>query len=133
MDTLAGPQGKPWLDILASVNLTSSGYSRYSATSVNDILATQTNSSISYSKNWEGTPFSLALNMAVSQNSRDKTLAVTLPTITFNVASFNPFKRKEAVGKTRWYEKIKMSYSMKMTNSVNAKEDEIFTRRHYKR
>ena len=66
--------------------------------------------------------------MAVSQNSRDKTLAGTLPTITFNVASFNPFKRKEAVGKTRWYEKIKMSYSMKMTNSVNAKEEEIFTK-----
>ena len=101
------PKANPGSTFSASVNLTSSGYSRYSATSVNDILATQTNSSISYSKNWEGTPFSLALNMAVSQNSRDKTLAVTLPTVTFNVASFNPFTRKEAVGKTRWYEKIK--------------------------
>ena len=120
-------KANPGSTFSASVNLTSSGYSRYSATSVNDILATQTNSSISYSKNWEGTPFSLALNLAVSQNSRDKTIAVTLPTITFNVASFNPFKRKEAVGKTRWYEKIKMSYSMKMTNTVNTKENEIFT------
>ncbi|MBQ2143337.1 MAG: LPS-assembly protein LptD, partial [Alistipes sp.] len=71
---------------------------------------------------------SLSLNMSVSQNSRDKTIGVTLPTIAFNVASFNPLKRKEAVGKTRWYEKIKMSYSMKMTNSVNAKESEIFTK-----
>ena len=122
------PKANPGSTFSASVNLTSSGYSRYSATSVNDILATQTNSSISYSKNWEGTPFSLAFNMAVSQNSRDKTIAVTLPTITFNVASFNPFKRKEAVGKTRWYEKIKMSYSMKLTNTVNTKENEIFTK-----
>ena len=122
------PKANPGSTFSASVNLTSSGYSRYSATQVSDILATQTNSSISYSKNWEGTPFSLALNMAVSQNSRDKTISVTLPTITFNVASFNPFKRKEAVGKTRWYEKIKMSYSMKMTNSVNTTESEIFTK-----
>ena len=121
-------KANPGSTFSASVNLTSSGYSRYSATTVNDILATQTNSSISYSKSWEGTPFSLSLNLAVSQNSRDKTIAVTLPTITFNVASFNPFKRKEAVGKTRWYEKIKMSYSMKMTNTVNTKENEIFTR-----
>ena len=121
-------KANPGSTFSASVNLTSSGYSRYSATSVNDILATQTNSSISYSKNWEGTPFSLALNLSVSQNSRDKTIAVTLPTITFNVASFNPLKRKEAVGKTRWYEKIKMSYSMKLTNTVNTKEDEIFTK-----
>ena len=122
------PKANPGSTFSASVNLTSSGYSRYSATTVNDILATQTNSSISYSKNWEGTPFSLAFNMAVSQNSRDKTIAVTLPTITFNVASFNPFKRKEAVGKTRWYEKIKMGYSMKITNTVNTKENEIFTK-----
>lgn len=121
-------KANPGSTFSASVNLTSSGYSRYSATSVNDILATQTNSSISYSKNWEGTPFSLALNLSVSQNSRDKTIAVTMPTITFNVASFNPLKRKEAVGKTRWYEKIKMSYSMKLTNTVNTKEDEIFTK-----
>ena len=120
------PKANPGSTFSASVNLTSSGYSRYSATQIGDILATQTNSSISYSKNWEGTPFSLALNLAVSQNSRDKSISVTLPTITFNVASFNPFKRKEAVGKTRWYEKIKMSYSMKMTNTVNTKEDEIF-------
>ena len=51
------PKANPGSTFSASVNLTSSGYSRYSATSVNDILATQTNSSISYSKNWEGTPF----------------------------------------------------------------------------
>ena len=121
-------KANPGSTFSASVNLTSSGYGRYSATTVNDILATQTNSSISYSKSWEGTPFSLALNMAVSQNSRDKSISVTLPTITFNVASFNPFKRKQAVGKTRWYEKIKMSYSMKMTNTVNTKESEIFTK-----
>ena len=122
------PKANPGSTFSASVNLTSSGYSKYSATNINDILATQTNSSISYSRNWEGTPFSMTVNLSVSQNSRDKTIAVTLPTITFNVASFNPFKRKEAVGKTRWYEKIKMSYSMKMTNTVNTKENEIFTR-----
>ena len=120
-------KANPGSTFSASVNLASSGYSKYSATNVDDILATQTNSSISYSKNWEGTPFSLALNMSVSQNSKNKTIAVTLPTITFNVASFNPLKRKEAIGKTRWYEKIKMSYSMKMTNTINTTEDKVFS------
>ncbi|MBO7235037.1 MAG: LPS-assembly protein LptD, partial [Alistipes sp.] len=115
-------KANPGSTFSASVNLTSSGYSRYSATNVNDILATQTNSSISYSKNWEGTPFSLSLNMSASQNSKNKPIAVTMPTVTFNVSSFNPLKRKEAIGKARWYEKIKMSYSMKMTNSVNTTE-----------
>ena len=122
------PKANPGSTFSASVHLASSGYSRYSATTVNDILATQTNSSISYSKNWEGTPFSLSLNMSVSQNSKNKTISVTMPTIAFNVASFYPLKRKEAIGKTRWYEKIKMSYSMKMTNSVSTTEDAIFTK-----
>ena len=66
--------------------------------------------------------------MSVSQNSKNKTISVPLPTIAFNVASFYPLKRKEAIGKTRWYEKIKMSYSMKMTNSVSTTEDAIFTK-----
>ena len=57
------------------------------------MLSTQTNSSISYSKNWAGTPFSLSANMAVSQNSQNKTLSVTLPTVVFNVSRIYPFKQ----------------------------------------
>ena len=92
------------------------------------MLATQTNSSISYSKNWAGTPFSLSANMAVSQNSRDKTLSVTLPTVVFNVSRIHPFKRKERQGKERWYEKISLQYTGKLTNSVTTTENKIFTK-----
>ena len=122
------PKANPGSTFSASVNFSTSGYSRYSATSLNDILATQTNSSISYSKSWAGTPFSLSMNMAVSQNSQNSTIAVTLPTIVFNVARVYPFKRKEAVGKARWYEKISFSYSGKLTNSVSTTEKELFTK-----
>ena len=41
------PKANPGSTFSASVNLTSSGYSKYSATNLNDMLATQTNSSIS--------------------------------------------------------------------------------------
>lgn len=121
------PKANPGSTFSASVNFATSGYSKYSATTLNDILATQTNSTISYSKNWAGTPFSLSANMAISQNSQNQTISVTLPTIVFNVARFYPFKRKEAMGKARWYEKISAQYSLKMTNSITAKESEIFT------
>ena len=78
------------------MNFATSGYSKYSATNLNDILSTQTNSSIAYSKNWAGTPFSLSANMSISQNSQNKSLSVTLPTVVFNVSRFYPFKRKDA-------------------------------------
>lgn len=122
------PKANPGSTFSASVNLTTSGYSKYSATTLNDILSTQTNSSISYSKSWTGTPFSLSANMAVSQNSQNSTISLTLPTVVFNVSRIYPFKRKEALGKARWYEKISMQYTGKMTNTLSTTESELFTR-----
>ena len=122
------PKANPGSTFSASVNFATSGYSKYSATNLNDILSTQTNSSIAYSKNWAGTPFSLSANMSISQNSQNKSLSVTLPTVVFNVSRFYPFKRKEAMGKQRWYEKISLRYTGKFNNKANAKESEIFTK-----
>jgi hypothetical protein len=121
------PKANPGSTFSASVNLATSGYSKYSANTLNDILATQTNSSISYSKSWAGTPFSFSMNMAISQNSQTRALSVTFPNMVFNVARVYPFKRKEAVGKQRWYEKISFTYTGKLTNSATAQESEIFT------
>ena len=122
-------KANPGSTFSASVNFATSGYSKYSATNLNDILATQTNSSISYSKSWAGTPFSLSANMAISQNSQNQSLSITLPTVVFNVSRFYPFKRKEKTGKDRWYEKISMQYTGKMTNSVTTTESELFTKK----
>lgn len=123
------PKANPGSTFSASVNFSTSGYNRYATTNLNDMLATQTNSTISYSKNWAGTPFSLSMNMAVSQNSQQKSISVTLPNVVFNVARIYPFKRKERLGKERWYEKISMQYTAKMTNSVTSSESEIFSRK----
>ncbi len=49
------PKANPGSTFSASVNFATSGYS-YSATNLNDILSTQTNSTVSYSKNWAGSP-----------------------------------------------------------------------------
>jgi hypothetical protein len=38
-----------------------------------------------------------------------------------------PLKRKNAVGKERWYEKISMSYSGTLANSIDTKEDKLLS------
>ncbi len=86
------PKANPGSTFSASVNFATSGFGRYSASSINDILATQTNSTISYSKNWAGTPFSLSANMAVSQNSSTEKIDITLPNIVFNVSRFKTLR-----------------------------------------
>ncbi len=112
----------------ASVNYTSSStYNKYNATNLEDVLSAQTSSTISYSKNWAGTPFSLSANASLSQNSRDSTVTLGLPNVTFNVTRVSPFKRKNPVGGERWYEKISFTYSMNLQNRVNSiKQDYLF-------
>ncbi len=121
------PKANPGTSFSASVNLTSSGYTKYSATTLDDILATQTNSSISYSKSWSGTPFSLSSSLSVSQNSQSETISVTFPTMVFNVSRFYPLKSKTQIGDSKWYENISMTYTGQLTNSVSTTEAELFT------
>lgn len=117
------PKANPNRTFSASVNLSSSGYSKNSSTTLSEYLNSQTNSSISYSRTWRGTPFSLSANLQHSQNSRDSTIALTLPSVVFNMSRVYPFKRKNLVGKERWYEKIAMTYNAKMSNTVQTKEN----------
>lgn len=107
------PKANPGSTFSASVNFATSGYSKYSATNLNDILATQTNSSIAYSKNWAGTPFSLSANMSISQNSQNKTISVTLPTLVFNVSRFYPSNARRKPARTAGTRRFRCSTRVK--------------------
>ena len=120
------PKANPTSNFAASVNYSSTSYNKYNATSMNDYLNSQIQSSITYSKNWAGKPFSLSVSARMSQNTRDSTYAFEMPTLNFNVQRINPFKRKKMVGKERWYEKINFTYSFEIRNSVTVKDDEFF-------
>ena len=116
-------KARPGTSFRASVNFSSPSNNRYNATSVNDALQNQASSSISYSKTWGGV--SLSLNLLHSQNSRDSSYSFTLPNVTLNVNRFYPFKRKNRVGKERFYEQISFSYGATMQNKVAFKASEF--------
>lgn len=121
------PKFMPGSTFSASVNYTSSSYNKFNAQNMNDYLNTQTNSAINYSKNWLGKPFSLTVNASMSQNSKDSTITMTLPTVAFNVTRIAPFKRKNAIGKERWYEKISFTYNLEFRNEINKiKDNQLF-------
>ena len=116
-------KARPGTTFRASVNFSSPSNNRYNATSVSDALQNQASSSISYSQTWSGV--SLSLNLLHSQNSRDSSYSFTLPNITFNVNRFYPFKRKNRVGKERFYEQISFTYGATMQNKVAFKASEF--------
>ena len=114
----------PGSTLSASVNFSSPSNNRYNSHSVSDALQNQASSSISYSKNWGG-KFNLSINALHSQNSRDSSYAFTLPNVTFSVSRFYPFKRKNRVGKEKFYEKFSLGYNTTLQNKVNFKSSEF--------
>jgi hypothetical protein len=110
----------------ASVNFSTSQYDQNNAYTTQNYLTNTKQSSVSYTKRWENSPFAMSANFRHSQNSRDTTISLTLPQMTFSVNRFNPFKSKNASGKEKWYQKIGMSYNFDMQNSINTKEYKLF-------
>lgn len=116
----------------ASVNMSTSSYDKQNSylnttASVQSYLQTQKSSSITYSQKFENTPFNLNLSFRHSQNSKDSTLSMSLPEMTFNVSKINPFKVKNRIGPAKWYEKISFSYTGNIKNSIdNVKEKQFF-------
>ena len=83
-------------------------------------------SSVSFTHSIPSLGISLSGSSNITQNMRDSSLAITLPDLSINVNRFYPFRRKKAVGKERWYEKISLSYTGQITNSIITKEDQLF-------
>ena len=117
-------KARPGTSFSASVNFSSPSNSRYNSTSVQEALQNQISSSISYSKNWNG-KINLSVNALHNQNSRDSSYSFTLPNVTFSVSRFYPFKRKDRVGKERFYEKFSLGYNTTLQNRINFKASEF--------
>jgi hypothetical protein len=121
-------KANPSRNFSANVNFSTSGYDKQNSLSAESYLRTQKSSSVTYSKRWENTPFSMSANLRHSQNSTDTTLTLSMPEMTFNVAKFYPLKFKNRVGAAKWYEKFGFSYSANMRNTITAKESEILNK-----
>lgn len=122
-------KANPSSSFSASVNYASTSYEKNNLTSrYNPESYTQSTrtSSVSYSKTFEDLGLTLSGTFNLSQNLRDSMISVTLPTLNITLARLYPFKRKHAVGKERWYEKIAMSYTGTLQNSITTKDYKLF-------
>ena len=119
-------KANPYSSLSASVNFATSSYER---NNLNSLYNPQTlsqstrTSSVSWSTTFSSIGLSLSSTANLSQNMRDSSMSVTLPDLNISLSRFYPFKRKHVVGNERWYEKISMSYTGQISNSINTKED----------
>ena len=121
-------KANPNMNLSASVNFTTSGYSRNDLNSYysNSFTENTKSSTVNMTYRFPGTKWQLSTTMNVAQRTQDSTLAVSFPNLTVSLSQVYPFKRKKAAGAERWYEKIRLSYSGQLQNSLTAKQDEFF-------
>ena len=122
------PKVHPNSNFSASVNFATSSYERSNLSSLyNPVLNSQSmrTSSVSYSRTFPEIGLSLSTTMNVAQNMQDSTLSLTLPNLSVSLSKKYPFKRKKRMGDERWYEKISLSYTGQMSNSISTKEDKV--------
>jgi hypothetical protein len=121
------PKAHPGSRFSASVNMSSSGYEKNNSYVVSDHVTTQKQSSISYSKSWEGTPFNLSTSMNQSQNSKSGTISLNLPKANFNIARIYPLKGRNSSGPTKWYQELQFQYSAAFDNRINTYDSLLFS------
>lgn len=113
----------------ASVNFATSSYER---TNIGNLYNPQSmtqntkTSSISYSRYFFDRKLTVAATTNIAQTMKDSSVNVTLPDLNISLSTIFPFKRKKAAGEERWYEKISVRYTGRLTNSIQTKDNLLF-------
>jgi len=122
-DTKASPNSR----FSASVNMGSSQYFKQSNNeyNTNSFLNNNLSSSVSYYKNFVGTPFNVSLSMTHSQNTNTEEITMTLPSLQLNMDRIYPFTGKNGAKKNA-IQKTGLTYSMKGENRINTTDEFFF-------
>ena len=111
----------------SSVNLGTSSYFRESLNQINttNFLNNTLSSSISYSRTFPKYPsVNLSLSATHSQNTRTKSVNMTLPSLTASMERIYPFVKRNAV-KKGIFQNINFQYSMRGDNRINSDDETI--------
>jgi lipopolysaccharide export system protein LptA len=127
-DTKAHPGSR----FSASVNMSSSGFDKNNSYIVQEHVNTTRQSSISYSKSWDGTPFNFSASMNHSQNMVSKSVFLDLPKASFNMGRIYPLKSLGSSGTSKWWQELQFSYSASLDNQINTYDTLLFTRQVWK-
>jgi lipopolysaccharide assembly outer membrane protein LptD (OstA) len=120
------PKARPSSIFSANVNAGSSRFYQNNISSANNYLTNTFQSSIAWSKSWPGKPYSLSTSLSHSQNTITHAVSLSLPNVNFSVNRLYPFKKKFATGTEKWFEKIGISYTGNLQNSIQTVDSLLF-------
>ena len=124
------PKAHPRHNFSADVNIISSNFNKYNATTSNEYLSNTFKSSVAYQTNFGGKVY-LTLNASHSQNTLTKQVTVSLPEMTLTVNRFYPLQKlKNNNGKlkglTKQISNLNLSYTMNAKNYISGVDSLLF-------
>jgi len=115
-------EANPGTSFTASVNFGTRSYLQNSAAGgtydPRALTNNRLNSSIAYGKVFADGKVNFTSNLRHEQDLTTGRVTLDLPTISLNVATFNPFDSKDRVGEQKWYQKLTVGYSMQAQNKI---------------
>ena len=123
------PKANPNSTFSASVNFSTSSYERTNINNLynSELMSQNTKtSSVSYSRTFFNNLLNISATTNINQTMRDSSISVTLPDLNISLSTVYPFRRKNRVGDEKWYEKINVRYTGRMTNSIQTKDNLLF-------
>ncbi|MCB0804756.1 MAG: LPS-assembly protein LptD [Bacteroidales bacterium] len=120
------PKARPNSKFSANVNIQSSDYSKFNPATTTAYLSNTFQSSVTYSRDWAG-KYHLNTSLKHSQNTITRQMTLNLPSLSFSVNRFYPFRAKKISGKLKWYENIAVNYSMAADNRLDTYDSLLFS------
>ena len=115
------PKARPNSTFMASVNAGSSNYYTNTSYTPSTFLQNTMSSQISFSQNFQGTPFHLTASADHSQNTINHTINIDLPVLTFSVDRIVPakwFTGDAPSSPTKWYNNISFTINTSAENKI---------------
>ena len=116
----------PYRTFRASVNIETNNFQRENFNDANSVLNSSLNSNVNFTRQFPGKPYSFSASLGHSQNVNTHDITLNLPTFDFKMRRINPFQRKNPIGEEKWFEKIGISYSGKVQNTITGKDTLLF-------
>ncbi|HSB94777.1 MAG TPA: putative LPS assembly protein LptD [Flavitalea sp.] len=111
-------KARPGTNFSANVNAGSTKFNKYVVNNPVTNYSNQLNSSINYSKIWDG-KYNLSTSLNHNQNNNTGLINLNLPTVSFTANTIYPFQKKDFVGQPKWYEKLGIGLNSNIANQVS--------------
>lgn len=119
-------KSNPNIRFSALINVVSASYNLYNNSSASDYLSNQYSSSVNFSSNIKQF-FFFDVALSYSQNTQNKLISFSLPTMNMSINQIYPFRKKNKAGKMKWYDNISIKWSAQVANQLTCVDSLFLT------